>query len=286
MYHENFYSPGQPGSSRAARLDAHGRVLACRVCEVESMSTRHPTIVGSAPAVEAYLLGVVDFDACLALQQRLVYEAAGRSDGQISLLLCEHPHSISVGRQGSRAHIRLDRRELESRGLEIRWVNRGGGCLVHAPGQLAVYPIVPLERHGFSVGEYLARLQGGIEAALADLRFIGRTEPGREGIWGRAGQVAFFGAAVKNAISYFGAYVNQAPATTLFRWVNSDPQTGAPMSSLVIERQQPVRMSGLREAVVRRLAAAFGCERYHLYTGHPLFARCHGVNHAPAARVG
>ena len=250
------------------------------------MSTRHPAIVRSEPAVEAYLLGVVDFNACLALQQRLVYEAAGRSDGQISLLICEHPLSISIGRQGSRVHVRLDRRELESRQIEIRWVNRGGGCLVHAPGQLAVYPIVPLEMHGLSVGEYLIRLQNGVTAALADLRFTGRTEPGREGIWGRAGQVAFFGAAVKNGISYFGAYINQAPATTLFRWVNSDPQTGGPMSSLVIERQQPVRMSGLREAVVRRLAEAFGCDRYHLYTNHPLFPRPHGANHAPVARVG
>lgn len=253
---------------------------------MESKSPRRPAIVGSVPAVEAYLLGVVDFDACLALQQRLVYETAGRSDGQISLLICEHPLSISVGRQGSRAHIRLDRRELDSRRLEIRWVNRGGGCLVHAPGQLAVYPIVPLEPHGLSVGGYLARLQSAIVAALADMRFTGRTEADREGVWGRAGQVAFFGAAIKNGVSYFGAYVNLAPATTLFRWVNSDPLGGSPMSSLVSERQQPVRMSGLREAVVRRTAAAFGCERYHIYTGRPLFAHSHSASHAPIARVG
>lgn len=286
MYHETFYSPGPSGSSRPLRLDADGRAFSECAFDMESRSTRHPAIVGSAPAVEAYLLGVVDFDACLALQQRLVYETAGRNDGQISLLVCEHPLSISVGRQGSRAHIRLDRRELESRRLEIRWVNRGGGCLVHAPGQLAVYPIVPLEWHGLLVGDYLARLQSAIMAALADLRFTGRTEPDREGIWGRAGQVAFFGAAIKNGVSYFGAYVNLAPATTLFRWVNGDPQGGTPMSSLVSERQQPVRMSGLREAVVRRFAAAFGCDRYHIYTGHPLFAHPHGASHAPTARVG
>jgi lipoyl(octanoyl) transferase len=267
------------------RLGADGRVFA-RDEFVESMSILQPAIVRSQPAVEAYLLGLVDFDACLALQQRLVYESAGRTDGQISLLVCEHPLSITVGRQGSRAHIRLDKHELVSRGLDVRWVNRGGGCLVHAPGQLAIYPIVPLEPHGLSVGAYLQRLQSGILAALEEQRFSGRTEADRDGIWGRAGQVAFLGAAVKNGISYYGAYLNVAPATTLFRWVESDPVGHSPMSSLVIERQQPVRMSGVREALVRRLAEAFGCERYHLYTGHPLLNRHRGASHAPAARVG
>ncbi len=250
------------------------------------MSTQLPRTVREQPAVEAYLLGTVDFDICLALQQRLVYETAGRTDGQISLLLCEHPLSITIGRQGSRAHLRLEPRELLSRRVEVRWVNRGGGCLVHAPGQLAVYPIVPLERHGFSVGDYLARLQSGILAALADMRFQGSTRPEGEGIWGRAGQVAFFGAAVKNGISYYGAYVNVAPATNLFRWVESDPEERSPMSSLLIERQQPVRMSGVREATVRRVSEAFGCDRYHLYTGHPLLRSVYGAQHVPTARVG
>ncbi len=250
------------------------------------MSTKLPITLRNKPAVEAYLLGVVDFDACLALQQRLVYETAGRSDGQITLLVCEHPLSITVGRQGSRAHVRLDRRELISRRLDVRWVNRGGGCLVHAPGQLAVYAIVPLEHHGFTVGEYLSRLQTGILTALGDMRFSGCTRPGREGIWGRAGQVAFLGAAVKNGISYYGAYVNVAPAAKMFRWLESDPLEHTPMSSLLIERQQPVRMSGVREATVRRLSETLGCDRFHLYTGHPLLRSVYGAQHVPAARVG
>ena len=52
------------------------------------------------PVVEIHLFGSVEFEAGLALQQRLVYEAAGRGDGTITLLLCEHPLTISIGRQG------------------------------------------------------------------------------------------------------------------------------------------------------------------------------------------
>ena len=58
---------------------------------------------------------------------------------------------------------------VRNRQIEVRWVNRGGGCLMHSPGQLAIYPIVPLRWHGFSVGEFLHRFQTGIIEALDDL---------------------------------------------------------------------------------------------------------------------
>src|SRR5688572_7460058 len=105
------------------------------------MLRRRRNLSASRPTVEAYLLGRIDFHACLTLQRRLVYETSGRRDGRISLILCEHPRSITVGRLGSWAHIRVDQRELESRQVPVHWTNRGGGCLVHLPGQLAVYPI-------------------------------------------------------------------------------------------------------------------------------------------------
>ncbi|HEV3023066.1 MAG TPA: hypothetical protein VGX76_11380 [Pirellulales bacterium] len=238
------------------------------------------------PAVEIHLLGSIAFETCLDLQQQLVYEAAGRGDGAITLLLCEHPLAVTIGRQGSRAHLHGLAKELEGLGIEPIWVNRGGGAWLHAPGQLAVYPIVPLQPHDLSVGEYLIRLQTGLFAALAELRFEGRTIPDRFGIWGRSGQVATVGVAVKHWISYFGAYVNVSPDLAWSRSLESDHEHHTPMSSLAAERQRPVRMSSVREAVARSLPAALGCERCHFFTGHPYLLRHDGVHHAPAARAG
>jgi lipoyl(octanoyl) transferase len=228
--------------------------------------------LGSEPAIETFLLGQIDFHTVLALQHRLVFESGGRADGQIALLLCEHPPLITVGRTGSRAHIRLSPRELESRQLSVSWVNRGGGCILHAPGQLAVYPIMPLDWHRMSVGEYLARLESAIVATLADLGIAGQTRAGSHGVWGRSGQLATIGVAVKNWTTYFGAYVNVDPAMQSFRAIDSDPDGGAPASSLAAERRQPIKMTAVRAAIVPHLARALSCERYHLYTGHPLVA--------------
>lgn len=223
------------------------------------------------PSVEAYLLGQLDFDQCLALQQRLVYESTGRSDGRIDLIICEHPTTLTIGRQGSRWHVPWSAAELNRRKLDIRWVNRGGGCLAHVPGQLAIYPIVPLNWHGFTVGDYLDRLQTGVLATLEELRFHGLTTRGRDGIWGRGGQLVSMGVAVKSWTTYHGAFINVAPYLKPWRSLKTDPKGRTAMSSLVAERpKHAVKITAVRTAIIRHLAEAFGCERYHLYTGHPL----------------
>jgi len=238
------------------------------------------------PDTTAHLLGTVDFQRCLALQQRLVYESDAAQDGRITLLLSEHPACVTVGRAGSRTHVRLAPRELERRGWRMAWVNRGGGCLVHSPGQLAVYPIVPLSWHGWTVGEYLRRLQGGLYGALAEAGFASEPREGRFGLWARSGQLAAVGVAVKNWITYYGAYVNVNPELGRYRAVMTDAIDGTTMSSLAVERRKRVRMTTIREAVARHLAAAFDASDYHVHTGHPGLPAPEPVTRSDEVRVG
>lgn len=237
------------------------------------MATSPQETEQQSPAVETYLLGRIGLRRCLELQRRLVCEIGGRDDGQIALLLCEHPQVITVGRGGSPAEIATESRLLHSRQIDVIWVNRGGGCMVHCPGQLAVYPIVPLRWHGFSVGEHLQRLQAGLIETLDDLGIRGHAPPGRYGVWGRTGQLAALGVAVRGWVAYHGAFLNVCPTMGLFRLVQTDPQQQTRMSCLTAERRGRMKMTTVRAALVRRLAEAFGCERYHLYTGHPLLRR-------------
>src|SRR5437764_98261 len=58
----------------------------------------------AGPALHVYLLGLVDFEAALRVQRHLVYHVSGERD-EGALVLCEHPPLITVGRQGSHAHI-------------------------------------------------------------------------------------------------------------------------------------------------------------------------------------
>lgn len=236
--------------------------------------------------IAVHLLGSIDFDACLALQQRLVYECSGSSERQITLLVCEHPTLISVGRQGSRGDLHIPAIELEHRGIAVRWVNRGGPAVVHLPGQLAVYPIVPIERLGWSVGAYLDRLEGGLAAALDEAGFRNERLATHRGIFCRSGQVGVVGVSVKNGVSYYGAYLNAAPAMELVRRVTSDLRGRWPLSSLLVEQPRMVKMAGIRERVARRLAAAFDAEHCHYFTGHPFLFTPRRAGAASAAKVG
>ncbi len=250
-------------------------------------------------------MGRVDFDVALALQNRLVYEASGRADGQMALVLCEHPATLAIGRRGSRSQIHLSDRDLASHQIAERWVNHGGGCLLHLPGQLAIYPIIPIGWHGWLLGEYLDRLHTALRGVLEELHFKPtdrpvQIDPARaaqharvadhswtrmRGLWGRTGQLTALAVAVKHDIAYYGAFVNVSPAVDLFRFVESDPASGVAMSSLVAERQQPVRMTTVREAVVRHVAQALECHRIHMHSGHPLLSQiAHTVR--DSARVG
>lgn len=328
-----------PGKQSGPRVCGRRRQLAARrwICVfpalgVYSVSATSP-LPATGPSLEAYLLGRLEYDVALALQNRLVYEASGRDDGQIALLMCEHSSTLTIGRRGSRAHIELTPRELTSRKLPVRWVNHGGGCLVHTPGQLAIYPIVPLAWHNLPLGAYLDRLHAAVRNVLCELKIkvgdraatgvngcngssgsngsngtpqasqngngsghhheeiparaavTGAFPPPQLGVWGRTGQLAAFAVAVKHGITYHGAFINVSPAMELFRGVISDPRYGSPMSSLVAERQQPVRMTTVREAVVRHMCQAFGCQRFHVHTGHPLLPQiAHTIRES--ARVG
>jgi len=236
-------------------------------------------------ALEAHLLGEVPFDAVLALQQRLVYEAGGQKGPAISLLLCEHPPVITIGRLGSRAHLRTTTAELASRQIDLRWVNRGGGTLLHSPGQLAVYPVVPLAAHDWTVGEFLGRFRTGLEAVLGDIGVEKHLDRNALALSGRTGQLVSFGLAVKSWITYFGAYINVHPARHLARLVQSDPDDRIPASSLMIERQSPVKMTSVRAAVIARLVESFGTPRYHVYSGHPLLSRSSHRHHESARRA-
>jgi lipoyl(octanoyl) transferase len=231
------------------------------------MSAFVPSPSGPAgAALQAYLLGAVEFEAALALQRQLVYQVAGDRD-RAALVLCEHPPIITVGRQGSRAHVLYEPEELRARRWRVRWVNRGGGCLLHLPGQLAIYPILPLDRLGLGLQTYLDRLRQVLLDVLADFGVAADPGPDASGISVGARPVAQLGVAVRDWVSYYGAALNVGPDLEPLRRVRT--AAGAePMTSLARERRGPLRGALVRQRFLEHFAARFGFERLSLFFHH------------------
>ncbi|MGE3316363.1 MAG: lipoyl(octanoyl) transferase LipB [Planctomycetaceae bacterium] len=235
----------------------------------------------SGASLEVYLLGSVDFESLLFLQERVLYDIGGRNDSQGTLFIAEHPPLITVGREGSRAHIRLEPKELGQLGLEVRWLNRGGGCLVHGPGQVAVYPILPLDRLGLGLDQFKKRLEQTVIDMAGDIRVEAQRSKGCAGVASRSGQFAFIGAAVKRWTTHHGMYVNVDPSMRLMRLADADG-CGGKISSLAAERGLRACMHTVREGLVRHFAEQFEYDNLHVYTGHPLLKRTTRETHVYA----
>ena len=251
-------------------------------------------------ALEVYLLGVVDFDSAMFLQDRLHREIAQRQDGLGALLICEHPSMVTVGREGSLLDLPDDSHEFEARLIQIKRVARGGGTLLHAPGQVVAYPILPVERDRFQAGRPAghaasrSQCQPALRDAEADLpegrggifQFVRKcttavcdlalefqvnasvTADGT-GVASRCGQFGWVGATIRDGVSLHGLFVNVTPDLEPFGLINAP----RPASSLSMQKMRPVAMSKVRESLIRNLSSQFGYEDMHLYTRHPLLTR-------------
>ena len=221
--------------------------------------------------LQVYLLAEVDFEAGLRFQRRLHYEISGNR-GQSALILCEHPPLITVGRQGSRAHILCEAPELRARRWNLRWVNRGGGCLLHLPGQLAIYPIVPLERFGLGLDDYLKRLYAVGLSVLADFDIEGTIHPEVSGIRVGSRLIAAVGVAVRDWVATFGLHLNINPDLEPFHRVRWGSQDEPPMTSLERERRGRVRPALVRQRFVEHFTTQFAFDRQALFSDHPTLA--------------
>lgn len=218
-------------------------------------------------ALQAYLLGTVDFETALALQRRLHFDVSGDRD-RAALIVCDHPPLVTMGRQASRRHLLCEPEDLHARQLRVRWVNRAGGAWLHAAGQFALYPIVPLDRLGLTPSEFVLALGDVLRRVLDDFSVRVNVRVNEAGVWAGARLLAAVGIAVKDWVTYYGACFNLNPALDQFRLVRCHPDAAEPMTSLERERRGPVRTSLVRERLLEVFQERFRFPRLSLFSDH------------------
>ncbi len=129
-------------------------------------------------------LGLISYIDAYALQQRIV---AARKAGAIDdvLLLCEHSHVITLGRNGKRENLLASDHVLRQKNVEFHATNRGGDITYHGPGQIVGYPLLDLSRIKQDVHWYVRTLEEVMIRATADFDISGCRVPGKTGIWVR-----------------------------------------------------------------------------------------------------
>src|SRR5579863_5256745 len=127
-------------------------------------------------------LGLVEYSAAWELQRRT---AAARKVAAIPdvLLLCEHPHVVTLGRSGKISNLRAPDQVLRQMGVSFFETNRGGDITYHGPGQLVGYPILNLAEIRRDVAWYVRSLEEAMIRATAEFGIASKRVPGRTGVW-------------------------------------------------------------------------------------------------------
>ena len=160
-------------------------------------------------------LGTIGYAEALTLQRNLV---AARKIGAAPdvLLLCEHPHVLTLGRSGKIEHLRAPDDLLRSMGVEFHPTDRGGDITYHGPGQIVGYPILQLAEIRRDVVWYVRQLEEAMIQASAHFGIAAFRVPGRTGVWVQLGQPepgAAAPAPVEEKLGAIGVHIS--------RWVTS-----------------------------------------------------------------
>jgi lipoyl(octanoyl) transferase len=213
-------------------------------------------------------LGRMDYGLAMELQQQI---SADRKQGLVPdhLLLLEHPHVITLGRNGHMENLLASDEILSRAGIAFYLTDRGGDVTYHGPGQLVGYPILDLRDWQRDVGAYVRAVEQAIIDTLADYGIAAGRIPKLTGVWVQERKIAAIGVHLSRWVTSHGFALNVATDLSYFRHIIPCGLT-RPVTSMAA---LGVRTSW--NEVGRRLAAHFGrifdCE---MLSGTPLPAAC------------
>ena len=152
-------------------------------------------------------LGLVDYESALAIQKQT--ETAVKSGMQPdTLLLLEHPHTLTIGRRGDSSSIFLDQEQLRSRNVTLFETNRGGKVTYHGLGQVVGYPIINLSPDREDVHRYVRDLEEVLIRTISDFGIRAFRIDGLTGVHTERGKVAAIGVHIARWVTTHGFALN------------------------------------------------------------------------------
>lgn len=218
-------------------------------------------IASSLRMMQLIRAGLVEYRAAWEWQRRL---AAGRSaGGPNTLLLLEHPPTITLGNKAGAANLLVSEETLARRGVALVQSDRGGDVTYHAPGQLVGYPILKLSQHGGDLGRYVRNLEEAVIRTLARYGIAGGRVPGLSGVWVNDGSAKICALGVKlsaGGITSHGIALNVSIDLAGFDLIVPCGIAGRGVTSIAAQIGQAPPLAEVSAAFAEAFAAIFAVE--------------------------
>jgi len=163
-------------------------------------------------------LGRIGYGEALDLQGRL---ARARKEGRVpdQLLLVEHPHTITMGRNGHMDNVLASNEILGRAGIAFHPTDRGGDVTYHGPGQVVGYPIIDLREWHRDVVGYVRALEQVIIDALGGFGIEAGRIPKLTGVWVDGRKIAAIGVHISRWVTTHGFALNVATDLAYFQYI-------------------------------------------------------------------
>jgi lipoyl(octanoyl) transferase len=202
-------------------------------------------------------LGRMGYEEAFELQRTLVEQ---RKHGLIpdQLLIVEHPHVITMGRNGHSENLLASPEVLERTGIQFHHTDRGGDVTYHGPGQIVGYPILDLREWKRDVVAYVRAVEETLIQALQEFGVNGERVAGATGVWVGEAKVAAIGVHISRWVTSHGFALNLDADLNYFRYIVpcglTKPVTS--LRALGVEASRPQVV----DALIRSFARVFDRE--------------------------
>jgi lipoate-protein ligase B len=199
-------------------------------------------------------LGVVDYESALTIQKET--ELAVKSGIQPdTLLLLEHPHTLTIGRRGDNSSILLDHEQLRARNVTLFETNRGGKVTYHGLGQVVGYPIVNLSPDREDVHRYVRDLEEVLIRTMSDFGIHAFRIEGLTGVHTERGKVAAIGVHIARWVTTHGFALNVNTDLSYFDLIIACE--GEPVTSMEVLLGRETELSAVEDRIVGHFADVF-----------------------------
>ena len=204
-------------------------------------------------------LGVVPYAAGLELQRERV---AQRKAGEVpdTLLLLEHPHVYTLGRNARKENLLFTRERLAELGAEVFETDRGGDVTYHGPGQLVGYPILDLTRHRRDLAWYMRSLEEVFIRGAADFGLQAVRLRGCPGVWVGDAKLVAMGVHVSRWVTSHGFAFNVTTDLSYFEHIVPCGIRDKGVTSLEKLLGRRVAMESVTDSVIEHLGRVFELE--------------------------
>src|SRR5687768_65376 len=199
-------------------------------------------------------LGLLDYESALALQKQ-TEQAVKTGTQPDTLLLLEHPHTLTIGRRGDNSAILLNEQQLKQRNVTVFETNRGGKLTYHGLGQVVGYPIINLSPDREDVHRFVRDLEEVLIRTMADFEIAAFRIPGLTGVHTELGKVAAIGVHIARWVTTHGFALNVNTDLSYFDLIIACE--GEPVTSIQKLLDRELELSEVEDRIVVHFGAVF-----------------------------